>query len=202
MHVPTHMQITASLMAGYRMQDGSLIEVDASGDYRITNAYGLVIVETADTYPGDGYGLRFGVPPEDYGEILDDLAAFLLYYAPEPEHDNPFGTGTNDLSSLVEWTLTHEDELSTLANYREDKRLGNRDWDRGYGFGADANYDVYYVNGESEAFAQGFLDGRQVLYSRVEDDDGNVRNPEGLAILVQPLPTWEAIRAIEQYEEE
>ena len=122
MIVPNHMEITASLMAGYRFDDGSLLEVDAAGDYRITDAEGTVIGETVDTAAGKGEGLRFGTKPEDYGEIMDDLAAFLLYYGTTDSFDevrrSPFPIG------VLNWVPDHEDELSILACYREDKRLG------------------------------------------------------------------------------
>ena len=81
MEVPQPLTITASLMAGYEFLDGSLLEVDANGDYRITDAAGEVIAETVDTTPGEGNGLRFGVPPEDYGEIFASLASFLKHDA-------------------------------------------------------------------------------------------------------------------------
>lgn len=126
MNVPAPLEITASLMAGYTLDDGSLVEVDQYGDYRITDANGTVIAETVDSHPGEGYGLRFGTTPEDYGEIMDDLAGFLchdgqfFYY----EADWPMPDELNFSEAVAMWAGKHYDELSILACYREDKRLG------------------------------------------------------------------------------
>lgn len=139
MNVPEPLEITASLMAGYRFDDGSLIEVDyhpvrsehevtmLMGDtaripsegyasYRITDASGEVIAS------GDDF--LFGTTPEDYGEIMDDLAGFL-------RHDAELWEGVGDghipepdewifPTPVVQWAFNHEDELSILACYRED----------------------------------------------------------------------------------
>lgn len=138
MHVPAHMTITASLLAGYRFTDGSLIEVDSAGDYRITNAYGVVIAETVDSEPGQNKGLHRGGggPPmaEDYGDIMDDLAAFLSHDGSRYESLKDMGdyddgedyifTGLIEPDGVAQWAYEHEMELSELACYQEDKRLG------------------------------------------------------------------------------
>lgn len=125
MQVYAPLEITPSLMAGYRFADGSLLEVDSSGDYRITDADGNVLDETVDSVPGEGMGLNFGLPVQDYNEAMDDLAAFLrhdgdLYASTADEPDHPEYMFRLDVAM---WAHAHEDELSELACYREDKRL-------------------------------------------------------------------------------
>lgn len=125
MKVPAPLEITASLMAGYRFTDGSWIEVNAAGDYRITDASGETLAETVDTRPGEG--LHFGTPPEDYGEVMSDLAAFLQADSEEIECREMYPD--DEFLSFIfsekaaRWALSHADELSELAYYREDKRL-------------------------------------------------------------------------------
>lgn len=133
MRVPDHMEITASLLAGHRLDHGSLIEVDRAGDYRISDAADEVTAETVDTRPGEDMGIHAGQggPPraEDYGDILDDLAAFLMHDGDnydasrsgdyQEAHDE-FSFGINTAA----WASAHYDELSILASYMEDKRLG------------------------------------------------------------------------------
>lgn len=133
MRVPEHMHITASLMAGYTFEDGSLLEVDSAGDYRITDAQDEILAETVDTTPGEGNGLRMGTRPEDYGDIADDLAAFLRHDGDRFAYMRG-GGDTDDgehyifgSEEVARWAMHHEDELSILANYREDKRLGEAD---------------------------------------------------------------------------
>lgn len=123
MLVPQPLEITASLMAGYRFEDGSLLEVDINGDYRITDECGKVLDDTVDTKPGEGQGLRFGTPPKDFGEIMDDLAAFLCYdgefFYYESEWPMPHDLIFSEQVAM--WAAKHWDELSMLACYREDK---------------------------------------------------------------------------------
>lgn len=140
MKIPSHMEITASLMAGYRFEDGSLLEVDSAGDYRITDASGSILIDTL-VPPWTGHDLRMGTPPEDYGEIADDLAAFLGHDAEIIEFSDQGSWGKQYPASAKEvdeeelifpikvaiWAEAHNDELSMLANYREDKRLGEDD---------------------------------------------------------------------------
>jgi hypothetical protein len=127
MQEPEHMEITASLMAGYRFTDGSLLEVDDTGDYIITNADGEVLDDTMKN--GGGGGMRAGAMGwEDYGEVMDDLAAFLQH---DGERFSYMGDDEPDMDDLIfdervaRWAGEHYDELSILANYREDKRLAD-----------------------------------------------------------------------------
>ena len=135
--LPEHMEITPSLLAGHRLLDGSLIEVDSSGDYRITDQHGRVLAETVDTSPGSGVHFGGGREPEDYGEILDSLASFLGHDAEIFEFSEEGSWGKHypasadelDTSELIfnvevaRWADEHDDEISILACYMEDLRL-------------------------------------------------------------------------------
>ena len=136
MLVPEHMEITASLMAGYRFSDGSLLEVDSAGDYRITDAWGEVIWDTiahetkASMHPG-------AMGWADYGEVMDDLAAFLGHdaemfeFSEEGSWGKRYPNSAKDVDEdelifnleVARWADEHSDELSILANYREEGRL-------------------------------------------------------------------------------
>lgn len=129
MIVPEHMEITASLMAGYTFEDGSVLEVDSAGDYRITDASGDVLIDTL-VPPHTDHDIRAGAMGwEDYGEIADDLAAFLGHDAEIVESaDTDVDHFYEDAELLfpakvARWAKGHSDELSMLACYMEDKRL-------------------------------------------------------------------------------
>jgi hypothetical protein len=102
-----------------------LLEVDDTGGYIITDANGEVLDDTMKN--GGGGGMRSGaVGWTDYGEIMDDLAAFLmhdadLYDATRTDSDD----GLEDFIfgwEIGAWANARTDELSMLASYREDKR--------------------------------------------------------------------------------
>ncbi len=115
MKVPEHMEITASLMAGYRFRDGSLIEISAGGRHRVTDADGTVLIDD-DLKPSPLIG--------DYGELMDDVAVLLLYDADLAEMGEEDSDQYVMLSKpLGAWAMAHRDELGELANYREARRL-------------------------------------------------------------------------------
>lgn len=129
MQVPAHMEITASLMAGYTFSDGSQIELggdDTMATHIITDANGEVIAEELG-----GMGMEAGIAWEDWGEMLDDFASFLLhdadlYDASRADSDDGL-EGYIFSWEVAAWANARTDELSMLANYREDKRLGEND---------------------------------------------------------------------------
>lgn len=77
MLLPAHMEISASLMVAYRFGDEGLIEVDASGLYRLTDGAGVVLEDTLTSG-----GMRIGWRGwQGWGDVLGTLAAFLSHDA-------------------------------------------------------------------------------------------------------------------------
>lgn len=127
MNVPQPLQITAKLTAGYKFSDGSWLEIETNGgdaDWCITGASG-------ETLACSGPGTTMGGDWDDYGEAMDSLASFLLHDADQYDA-NRSGEGIEAHDEYIfgervaAWANAHYDELSILACYCEDKRLGEK----------------------------------------------------------------------------
>lgn len=125
MIVPPPLEITASLLAGYRFTDGSLIEVDNTGDFIITSKDGTILVDTVQ----HGGGMRSGAGGwQDYGKIIDDLAAFLKHdaeiweFSPEGSWGKRHPESAIDIDDqelifnreVAQWADEHDYELCEL----------------------------------------------------------------------------------------
>ena len=120
MLVPEPLEITASLLAGYRFRDGSTLEVDAAGGIRVTDATGATLYDSCDGNGSDDMRMSFGAEPGDYGEIMDSAAAFLGHDA---EYFGHLGSGETDElifpEAVARWAGAHEDELATRTTCSE-----------------------------------------------------------------------------------
>lgn len=123
MNVPQPLEITASLMAGYTFEDGSVAEVAANGDYRITDKTGRILDHSVNA----NGGMWFGTPPKDYGEIMSTLAAFLMYdgelYESTRRSADPIdGEDWVFGPELGDWAYSHGDELGELRELEDRDR--------------------------------------------------------------------------------
>lgn len=135
MNVPQPLEITASLLAGYYFEDGSLVEVDEAGDYRITDAEGDVVAETVDSVPGQQQGVYCHARRLAYEEIIASLCSFALHDAELYEFSSagPWGKRypasaddpeTKDWVfglSVGKWAYEHAEELAELASMDEER---------------------------------------------------------------------------------